>query len=87
MWPHHQRLQRQRPNRAPPDWPPTAPAKAGLIGLTRSLARELGPHGTCVNDVVPRAIQVAAENSLPAHHRVVPRGLVGPSGERTGSGL
>ncbi|WP_277815711.1 SDR family NAD(P)-dependent oxidoreductase [Streptomyces exfoliatus] len=40
-------------------------AKAGLIGLTRSLARELGPHGICVNTVVPGAIQVAAENNCP----------------------
>ncbi|MFE5711469.1 SDR family oxidoreductase [Streptomyces sp. NPDC056501] len=47
-------------------------AKAGLIGLTRSLARELGPHGICMNTVVPGAIQVAAENSLPAHHRARP---------------
>ncbi|MEY9839380.1 SDR family NAD(P)-dependent oxidoreductase [Streptacidiphilus sp. EB103A] len=44
-------------------------AKAGLTGLTRSLARELGPHGICVNTVLPGAIQVPAENDLPAHHR------------------
>ncbi|MER6306615.1 SDR family oxidoreductase [Streptomyces sp. NPDC001657] len=47
-------------------------AKAGLLGLTRSLARELGPHGICVNTVLPGAIQVGAENTLPAHHRARP---------------
>ncbi|MFJ1841384.1 SDR family oxidoreductase [Streptomyces sp. NPDC088146] len=47
-------------------------AKAGLIGFSRSLARELGPHGICVNTVLPGAIQVDAENTLPAHHRVRP---------------
>ncbi|GAA1336896.1 3-oxoacyl-ACP reductase FabG [Streptomyces sanglieri] len=51
-------------------------AKAGLIGLTRSLARELGPHGICVNTVVPGAIQAAAENSLPAHHRTRPEAQI-----------
>ncbi|MGQ4390125.1 SDR family NAD(P)-dependent oxidoreductase [Streptomyces sp. SAS_270] len=47
-------------------------AKAGLLGLTRSLARELGPHGICVNTVLPGAIQVDAENTLPEHHRARP---------------
>ncbi|MFJ1711853.1 SDR family NAD(P)-dependent oxidoreductase [Streptomyces sp. NPDC088260] len=47
-------------------------AKAGLLGLTRSLARELGPYGICVNTVMPGAIQVEAENALPAQHRARP---------------
>ncbi|MDH6577566.1 3-oxoacyl-ACP reductase FabG [Kitasatospora sp. MAP5-34] len=47
-------------------------AKAGLLGLTRSLARELGPAGICVNTVLPGAIQVEAENALPDHHRAKP---------------
>ncbi|WP_405191789.1 SDR family oxidoreductase [Streptomyces anulatus] len=38
-------------------------AKARLLGLTRSLARELGPFGICVNTVMPGAIQVEAENT------------------------
>ncbi|MFI5527014.1 SDR family NAD(P)-dependent oxidoreductase [Kitasatospora sp. NPDC051853] len=48
-------------------------AKAGLLGLTPSLARELGPHGITVNTVVPGAIQVDAENDLPVHHRARPQ--------------
>ncbi|MDH6113962.1 3-oxoacyl-[acyl-carrier protein] reductase [Kitasatospora sp. MAP12-15] len=51
-------------------------AKAGLIGLTRSLARELGADGICVNTVLPGAIQVEAENALPTHHRARPEDQV-----------
>lgn len=47
-------------------------AKAGLHGLTRSLARELGPFGICVNTVLPGAIQVPAETSIPAADRTGP---------------
>ncbi|WP_326709626.1 SDR family oxidoreductase [Streptomyces sp. NBC_01474] len=47
-------------------------AKAGLLGLTRSPARELGPHGICVNTVLPGAIEVEAETAIPAQHRARP---------------
>jgi 3-oxoacyl-[acyl-carrier protein] reductase len=47
-------------------------AKAGLVGLTRSLARELGPQGICVNTVLPGAIQVDSENLIPAAERTPP---------------
>lgn len=36
-------------------------SKAGLIGLTRSLARELGRDGICVNAVMPGAIRTEHE--------------------------
>jgi 3-oxoacyl-[acyl-carrier protein] reductase len=36
-------------------------AKGGVIGLTRSLAREVGPNNIHVNCVTPGAIQVEAE--------------------------
>ncbi|MEX0172856.1 SDR family oxidoreductase [Streptomyces sp. LMG1-1-1.1] len=36
-----------------------------MAGLSRSLARALGPYGICVNSVLPGAIQVEAENTSP----------------------
>ncbi len=39
-------------------------AKAGLEGLTRALARELGEHGITVNCVVPGSIRVPAEEQV-----------------------
>jgi len=49
-------------------------AKAGLVGLTRALAHDLGPDGITVNCVVPGMINTnrgaAAGNTEPAHHSV-----------------
>ncbi len=36
---------------------PYAAAKWGVIGLTQSLARELGPHGIAVNAILPGIVQ------------------------------
>jgi 3-oxoacyl-[acyl-carrier protein] reductase len=36
-------------------------AKGGVIGLTRSLAREVGPHNVYVNCITPGAIEVETE--------------------------
>ncbi|NDL56649.1 SDR family NAD(P)-dependent oxidoreductase [Phytoactinopolyspora mesophila] len=44
-----------------PDSLHCATTKAGVIGFTRSLARELGPHGVRVNCVMPGAIRTEAE--------------------------
>jgi 3-oxoacyl-[acyl-carrier protein] reductase len=39
-------------------------AKGGVIGLTRALAREVGPHGIHVNCVTPGAVLVEAEKAV-----------------------
>lgn len=42
-------------------------SKAGLIGLTRTLARELGPSGVTVNCVAPGMVRSEMTDSLPPH--------------------
>jgi 3-oxoacyl-[acyl-carrier protein] reductase len=41
-----------------------AASKGGLIGLTRALARELGPHNINVNAITPGAVQTPEERKL-----------------------
>ena len=44
---------------------PYVVSKGGLIGMTRALARELGPHGITVNAISPGAFPTAAEEIHP----------------------
>jgi 3-oxoacyl-[acyl-carrier protein] reductase len=46
-----------------------AAAKAGLVGLTRSLARELGPYNVLVNAVAPGLIESARAADLSQERR------------------
>jgi 3-oxoacyl-[acyl-carrier protein] reductase len=66
-------------------------AKAGLIGLTRSLAKELGPQGVRVNLVAPGII-APEQGSLPAeveqlYTRLTALGRLGRSAEVAGAVL
>lgn len=42
-------------------------SKAGVIGLTRTLARELGPSGVTVNCVAPGMVRSEMTDNLPPH--------------------
>lgn len=46
---------------------PYVASKGAMLGLTKSLARELGPHGICVNAVAPGAIVSDAEARVFGH--------------------
>jgi 3-oxoacyl-[acyl-carrier protein] reductase len=48
-----------------------AATKAGVVGLTRSLATELGPHAITVNCVCPGPIETAMTESIPDESKAV----------------
>ncbi len=63
-----------------------AASKAGLIGLTMALARELGSRNVTVNAVAPGFIETAMIAGLPAEHKqnllhLVPLGRLGADRE------
>ena len=59
-----------------------AATKAGLIGFTRSLARELGPKGIRVNAVCPGYLETDMSSSLadPQRAQIVRRTPLGRLG-------
>ena len=49
--------------------PGYGPSKAGLDALTKTLARELAPHGVNVNSVAPHAIETEMSDQWPEEKR------------------
>lgn len=45
-------------------------SKGGVIGLTRALAREMGPHNVHVNCITPGAVETKAEKSLVSKEQI-----------------
>ncbi len=43
---------------------PYVASKGAMLGLTKGLARELGPHGITVNAIAPGAVVSEAENRV-----------------------
>jgi len=73
------------PNPGGPDYLPYGAAKAGVIGFTRLLAKELGPYGITVNSISPstvltqRVIKLRDPESLKKVEEMAPlRHLVEP---------
>jgi 3-oxoacyl-[acyl-carrier protein] reductase len=63
-----------------------AASKAGLIGLTKSLAREFAPRGVRVNAVAPGFIRTAMTDALPDEAQaqmkaMIPLGRFGETGD------
>ncbi|WP_283133419.1 SDR family NAD(P)-dependent oxidoreductase [Rhizohabitans arisaemae] len=62
-------------------------AKAGLIGLTRSAAKELGPKGIRVNVIAPGPVETEAETPPEVrerYQRMIPLGRLGQADEIAG---
>jgi 3-oxoacyl-[acyl-carrier protein] reductase len=45
-------------------------SKGGVIGLTRALAREIGPYNVHVNCITPGAVETKAEKSLVSNEQI-----------------
>lgn len=60
-------------------------AKAGMVGLTRALAKELAPHGITVNTVVPGSIETVRGFAAGGNHgrATLPDSPLGRRGQPT----
>lgn len=59
-----------------PNMPAYSAAKAGVIGLTKSMGRELGECGISVNCITPAAIETdLVRNTTPEHHEYMLRNI------------
>jgi 3-oxoacyl-[acyl-carrier protein] reductase len=56
---------------ATPQDSPYAAAKAGVAGLTRAMAVDLGPEGIIVNCICPGPINTGMTQSIPGDHKVI----------------
>ena len=67
-------------------------SKAGLIGFTKSLARELAPRGVRVNAIAPGFIETAMTDKIPQEYKDklatgIPLGRVGSPDEAASAAL
>ncbi len=59
-----------------PNMPAYSAAKAGVIGLTKSMGRELGESGISVNCITPAAVETdLVRNTTPEHHEYMLRNI------------
>jgi NAD(P)-dependent dehydrogenase (short-subunit alcohol dehydrogenase family) len=71
-------------NKGMPDMLAYVTSKAAILGLTRSLARELGVHGICVNTLAPGLIESDSVRANPHHLQFSERVIASRSLPRPG---